>query len=104
MTPDTDLPDELNNYLNDTLPPESRTQLEARLLTDEALRDELDLQRSIREGVLHLYYKNLFRNLHHELQANGSFLSGPPIAGSPIASLTGQAKPGTTTPEQPENH
>lgn len=94
MIPDTDLPDELNNYLNDTLPPESRTKVEARLLTDEALRDELDLQRTIREGVLHLYYKNLFRNLHYELQANGSFLSGPQIA-----SLTGQAKPGTTTPD-----
>ncbi len=89
MNPDNDLLDELNDYLNDTLPPESRTQFEARLLTDEALRDELDLQRTIREGVLSLYYQNLVKNLHTELQTNGSFL--PPVNGR-------------STPNKPENH
>ena len=94
MTPDNDLLDELNNYLNNTLSSESRTQFEARLLTDETLRDEVDLQRTIREGVLHLYYKNLFHNLHTELQTSGTLL--------PV--INGRDTLGRATPEQPENH
>lgn len=88
MNPDNELLDEINDYLNNTLPPESRTQFEARLLTDETLRDEVDLQRTIREGVLHLYYKNLFRNLHNEMQADGTFSPAPAVPTS-----NGQATP-----------
>ena len=89
MDPDNELLDDINNYLNNTLPPESRTTFEARLLTDESLRDEVDLQQTIREGVLQLYYKNLFHTLHTELQANGTLLP---------------ATNGRFTPEYPENH
>lgn len=63
---------EIHRYLSGEGSPETRADFEKRMLADEALAHEVATQRRIRNGLKANEYKNLFRDIHAELEREGA--------------------------------
>jgi hypothetical protein len=62
---------EIHQYLSGEGTPEDRADFEARMQADEALALEVATQRRIRNGLKANEHKNLFRDIHAQLQSEG---------------------------------
>ncbi|MGG7665773.1 hypothetical protein [Dyadobacter sp. BHUBP1] len=62
---------EIHQYLNGEGTPEARADFEKRMQADGALAHEVAMQRRIRNGLKANEYRNLFRDIHAELQREG---------------------------------
>lgn len=63
---------EIHRYLGGEGTPEERTAFEQRMQADEALAMEVATQRRIRNGLRANEYKNLFKDIHAQLQDEGA--------------------------------
>jgi len=63
---------EIHRYLSGESTPEERADFEKRMQADAALAQEVATQRRIRNGLKANEYKNLFRDIHAELQREGA--------------------------------
>lgn len=63
---------EIHQYLSGEGTPEARADFEKRMQADEALAHEVATQRRIRNGLKANEYRNLFRDIHAELQREGA--------------------------------
>lgn len=84
---------EIHQYLSGGGTPEGRADFEKRMHADEALANEVATQRRIRNGLKANEYKNLFKDIHTQLQNEGV-----------LPASTGQDDPeqGKTIPLHPE--
>ena len=62
----------IHRYLSGESTPEERADFEKRMRADDALAHEVATQRRIRNGLKANEYKNLFRDIHAQLQSEGS--------------------------------
>lgn len=66
-----DLLEQIGAYLSGQLPAEEKDQFEARLQQDPELRQEVALQRELKQGLSFLSQKDRFRQLHADLDKRG---------------------------------
>ncbi|GGH25243.1 hypothetical protein GCM10007423_09300 [Dyadobacter endophyticus] len=84
---------EIHRYLSGEGTPEERTEFEKRMHSDEALAGEVATQRRIRNGLKANEYRNLFKDIHTQLQNEGVL---------PAGARQVDPQPGQTIPLNPE--
>jgi hypothetical protein len=75
-----DLLEQIGAYLAGGLPAEERARFETRLQRDEALRQEVALQRQLKRGLQFLSQKDRFKQLHADLNQRGLLSDADPAA------------------------
>lgn len=67
---------EIHQYLSGGGTPEEHADFEKRMRADEALAREVEVQRRIRNGLKANEYKNLFKDIHAQLEKDGALPVG----------------------------
>lgn len=83
---------EIHQYLIGEGAPEARADFEKRMQADEALAHEVATQRRIRNGLKANEYKNLFRDIHAELQREGALAGNDDQEGSKVIPLIPESR------------
>ena len=97
-----ELLEQIGAYLSDRMTTGEKDRFDARLQQDASLRDEVAIQREIKEGLLFIAQKERFKAMHGDLDARG-LLPNPPESPTSSADRPQSAETGlrpTLTPKR----